>query len=839
MSLLTSSAVGRARSGRLVRNLMRLGLSGALALASALAGASGAPPSAVQASGGTFLVDSVVDSPDNNPGDGSCVAVAGGCTLRAAVDEANADAGLDTVLLPNSADPLTYTLTSTLVITNPVEVKPVSGSNVGLRTISGAGAVRILDVAAGASLTLSGVTLIEAGLSGSLRMGTGSTVNLTSVAITGGAGLAILNLGGTLSLTNATLSGNAGGLSNSSSGTTTLTHSTVAYNVSSTAAAGGLDNASGSVTLRSSILVGNSGGAQAQDCSGTITTQGYNVLGDLTNCGLTPAGTDQAGRSAAEVLTPLANNGGSSFTHALAASSPALDKGNPALCPSSVPTDQRGAVRFQGAACDAGAYELPLLSLSTASLTVDEGGTATVTARLEKSTPYTVTAVYSTTNLTAVGGADFAATTGTLVIPRSSPTSTFTITVPITADGIYELAETFRLDLLTPAGAGLGVTRTTTITLTNLDPAPVVQWASAAYTATEGAGPAVLTAALDRPSELTTTVNYTTTAGTARAGADFTAQSGTLTFPPLSTSQPVTVPVAADAVYENAEAFTVRLTAPVGNGSLGARTTATVTVQNSNPAPSVAFVTSATAVREDAGTVAPAVRLSAVSEVTATVQYAAAGGTATSGVDYTVQGAGTLTFAPGITTTSLPVSLVDDFEYEGTETVTLTLSSPSAATLGAPAAQRLDLLDSDSRLWLGGVAKEFNPYDEVEPNDSFTQATGPLTSGRPYYGTFKGTRDLDFFFFDTTATGQIRVEIAGLLQSTKVNGVDIPGAQVQLCADSDPFCVPYIGYSGGYEPGTTLFRIVVNNRPAGRYWVAVVMPDGYTGGRYTLTVTHP
>src|SRR5688572_16425055 len=48
----------------------------------------------------TFHVDSVDDAVDLAPGDGLCMAVGRICTLRAAVLEANALAGIDTIILP-------------------------------------------------------------------------------------------------------------------------------------------------------------------------------------------------------------------------------------------------------------------------------------------------------------------------------------------------------------------------------------------------------------------------------------------------------------------------------------------------------------------------------------------------------------------------------------------------------------------------------------------------------------------------------------------------------------------------------------------------------------------
>ena len=55
------------------------------------------------------------------------------------------------------------------------------------------------------------------------------------------------------------------------------------------------------------------------------------------------------------LLSPLQDNGGTTFTHALLPRSPAIDHIPPENC--EVTTDQRGVARPQGAACDIGAYE--------------------------------------------------------------------------------------------------------------------------------------------------------------------------------------------------------------------------------------------------------------------------------------------------------------------------------------------------------------------------------------------------------------------------------------------------------------------------------------------------
>ncbi|MBL1110476.1 CSLREA domain-containing protein [Streptomyces sp. 5-8] len=107
----------------------------------------------------------------------------------------------------------------------------------------------------------------------------------------------------------------------------------------------------GRLTLRNSVVAGNTVDGKGADCKkafATITSEGHNIDGD-GSCRLTAAG-DLPSRT--PLIGPLADNGGPTDTAALLPGSPALDAA--AGCPA---TDQRGVARPQGAACDIGAYE--------------------------------------------------------------------------------------------------------------------------------------------------------------------------------------------------------------------------------------------------------------------------------------------------------------------------------------------------------------------------------------------------------------------------------------------------------------------------------------------------
>ena len=107
----------------------------------------------------------------------------------------------------------------------------------------------------------------------------------------------------------------------------------------------GIGGAAVPVTMVNTIVAKNRvrGVAAHHDCSGTVTSEGYNLIGVSTGCtmagDLTGVLLDENPR-----LFPLADNGGPTLTHALRPASPAIDSGDTALGPA---FDQRGVARPQ------------------------------------------------------------------------------------------------------------------------------------------------------------------------------------------------------------------------------------------------------------------------------------------------------------------------------------------------------------------------------------------------------------------------------------------------------------------------------------------------------------
>ena len=421
----------------------------------------------------SYTVDSTADADDSAPGNGVCASSAGDCTLRAAVQEVNANPGPD-VILPGA----TYYLTAgRLYISADVSL---SGAGANSTVVDGSSLDQVFFIALGAAVEISDlrvrnglhvrgggitnqadltlnavmidanvaslggggidnfgtVTINDSTVSGNSAVDWGGgilntgIVTINNSTISGNSGGAIMNrfggsmltinnsvvtgntndwtsggidneLDSTVTINNSTISENAGGyygafanngiafindsaiINNSgdytggidNSGTMTITNSTVSGNssggigngasgvlsISNSTITGhtsrGLRNTTNAVTLKNTIVANN-----GDDCLNPVTSAGHNLDSD-GSCGLAADG-DISNTN--PLLGPLADNGGSTFTHALLPGSPAIDAGS-SDCPPPA-TDQRGIARPGDgdgdgtATCDIGAFECPTLA---------------------------------------------------------------------------------------------------------------------------------------------------------------------------------------------------------------------------------------------------------------------------------------------------------------------------------------------------------------------------------------------------------------------------------------------------------------------------------------------
>ncbi len=213
---------------------------------------------------------------------------------------------------------------------------------------------------------------------GSFNNSLTGTLTVTGSTFTGNTsnkdGGGLYNELGTLALTNGTVSGNAaagngGGLYNYNAPSTsnvnnvTLANNTADSDANDTGSGGGIFNNTGAVNLMNTIVAGNADNSpttQDPDCSGTLNSQDYNLIQDISS-GCIIGGTTTNNKTGSPSLGPLQDNGGPTLTLPLLTGSPAIDAANNATC---APTDQRNGARpvdgdgDGSATCDIGAYEV-------------------------------------------------------------------------------------------------------------------------------------------------------------------------------------------------------------------------------------------------------------------------------------------------------------------------------------------------------------------------------------------------------------------------------------------------------------------------------------------------
>ncbi len=218
------------------------------------------------------------------------------------------------------------------------------------------------------------------------------------------------------------------------------------------------------------------------------------------------------------------------------------------------------------------------------------------------------------------------------------------------------------------------------------DPAPALpNLAIADISVTEGntaSKEALVTVSLSKASAEAITVNYATADGTAQAGGDYVAKSGTLTFSPGETSKTIAISVIGDMAVEANETILVNLSSPTRATLADGQGAVTITNDDAT-APAPALSVSDASVTEGQSGLTDAVftvNLSAASSAPVAVSYTTADGTASAGSDYTAK-SGTLTFAPGETTKTVAVSIVGDLLSEANEAFRFNLSGASGATI--------------------------------------------------------------------------------------------------------------------------------------------------------------
>jgi CSLREA domain-containing protein len=288
--------------------------------------------SAAPAAYPTYTVDSTLDTPDADTGNGICATAGGQCTLRAAIMQANSDITPVTIILPAGLYRLTRVGLDDNAFAGDLDISgdlAIQGSGPGVTIIDGNGAVtgdRVFHLLSGSQVSMVNLTIRD----GNVMTGAN------------GDGGGILIQGASLYLNNVAIEGNiasnGGGLA-ADSGQIQVHRSVIRANTAASSGGGFYANASAMTIQDSKVYsnTANSGGGLALTGieNGRIErTEIYSNTASLWGGGLD----NEASLSGAiDKVTledsPLQNNGGSIPTQALLAGSPAIDAGDNGACP--------------------------------------------------------------------------------------------------------------------------------------------------------------------------------------------------------------------------------------------------------------------------------------------------------------------------------------------------------------------------------------------------------------------------------------------------------------------------------------------------------------------------
>jgi antitoxin component of MazEF toxin-antitoxin module len=337
------------------------------------------------------------------------------------------------------------------------------------------------------------------------------------------------------------------------------------------------------------------------------------------------------------------------------------------------------------------------------------------------SEPVTVTYTVAGTATGGTGGAgtDYTALTGTVVIPAN--TNSVTIPVTVVDDSNIEASETVIATLTGGTSATYGTyTGTTSATVNiadddNVAANKVISIVATNAAASEPGTNGLFTVSLptgvtvSEPVTVTYTVAGTATGGTGSAGTDYTALTGTVVIPANTNSITIPVTVVDDINIEASETVIVTLTGGTSAtyGTYTGTTAATVNIadDDNTAANKIISIVATTAAASEPSTdglftvsLPTGVTVSEPVTVTYTVAGFATGGTGGAGTDYTAL-TGTVVIPANTNSVTIPVTVVDDINIEGNETVIVTLAGGTSATYGTytgTTAATVNIADDDN-----------------------------------------------------------------------------------------------------------------------------------------------
>lgn len=487
---------------------------------------------------------------------------------------------------------------------------------------------------------------------------------------------------------------------------------------------------------------------------------------------------------------------------------------------------------------------------------ITEGANSVFTVTLTGNTASVALPFTFTTGGSATLGSDYTVSSYSGTIPVNA--SSTTITIPTTNDSEVESSETLSVTLASSIPIG---TQTGTITINDNDKYALSIASATNNSVNEGATGVTTNATyavtLNQTPNANVTVLYSVAgSGTNPADAsDFgTPLTATLTFLSGVTgsglTQTITVPIKGDVTPEPNETYSVTLSGQSSNAIITAPSSVSGTILNDDSG-TLSISQSSSSVSEAAGTQTYTVTLSATPTSNVTVNYTTANGVtnpATAGSDYTAK-SNTLTFYSGASGSALSqsfnVSITDDSIQENDETYTVTLSSPTNATLNT-ASVTTTIVDNDGRT-LSISPTTHSTTEGASGNTTYSTYTVTL-SGTPiaavsvHYATANGTTNPATAGSDYTSTSGNLTFAGGASGSDLSQTITVPIIGDDTPESDETFTVTLSAASGAtLSAAKTATETIVNDDSPTLYFDPTTnsVNEGNTNLRFYVKLSAP
>ncbi|MFH1146669.1 MAG: Calx-beta domain-containing protein [Pseudomonadota bacterium] len=450
----------------------------------------------------------------------------------------------------------------------------------------------------------------------------------------------------------------------------------------------------------------------------------------------------------------------------VAEDSPCIDAGSNEA-PGLPATDKDGNPRILNVVVDMGAFEAPEPEIDPDVITVtiqagdpeaaepDKGpvNTGKFTVVREGNINSELIVKYKVTG-TATAGADYTQLSGTVTIPAKKTEADIIVT-PL-QDQDYEGDETVVVTLTTSVSYTIGSPGNAEVVIKDNDRPTITIQTTDAEAAEPGNGPVntgkfTLTRTGKTDAEFAVTIKV---AGTAINGTDYSEVADTVTFPAKKADAVIIITPSQDTDFEGDETVVVSL---VSNPSyiIGSPSSGTVTIKD-NDRPDVSIVaTDSDAAEPSKGPVNTGrftVSRTGITSSELVVTYKVSG-TAAAGTDY-AELAGSVTIPAKKAEATITVTPLHDADFEGDETVVVTLTSSVSYTIASPSTDTVTIKDND----LAVVTLAATDADAAEPG------TGPVNTGKfTVYRTGNTTSDLSVTYkvAGTATAGTDYTELTG------------------------------------------------------------------------------